>query len=85
MGMVIDRAAKMFEAPPVATFRLSHRVPPGFHGHWFGDVGAAWNIIRRMKMLGEAKPSALSARPSAQTMRSQNQLIARPAPAARAQ
>ncbi len=27
--------ARSFEAAPVATVRLSHRVPPGFHGNWF--------------------------------------------------
>ncbi len=45
VGLVIDRAAdatdftildaRQFEAPPVATVRLPHRIPPGFHGNWF--------------------------------------------------
>ena len=30
---VLDAAA--FEGPPVATVRLGHRIPPGFHGNWF--------------------------------------------------
>ncbi len=47
LGLVIDRAAeatdftildaRRFEAPPVATVRLPHRIPPGFHGNWFPD------------------------------------------------
>ncbi|MBE7204227.1 MAG: carotenoid oxygenase family protein, partial [Parafilimonas terrae] len=28
-------AARAFEAPPVASVRLGHRIPPGFHGNWF--------------------------------------------------
>ncbi|UHC20053.1 carotenoid oxygenase family protein (plasmid) [Methylobacterium currus] len=45
VGLVIDTArdttdfaildARSFEAPPVATIRLGHRIPPGFHGNWF--------------------------------------------------
>ena len=45
LGLVIDTArdttdftildARRFEAPPVATIRLPHRIPPGFHGNWF--------------------------------------------------
>jgi carotenoid cleavage dioxygenase len=45
VGLVIDTAAdttdftildaRAFEAPPVASVRLDHRIPPGFHGNWF--------------------------------------------------
>ena len=47
LGLVIDVEAdatdlaildaRSFEAPPVATIRLPHRIPPGFHGNWFPD------------------------------------------------
>ncbi|MGX7708727.1 8'-apo-carotenoid 13,14-cleaving dioxygenase [Methylobacterium sp. Gmos1] len=51
VGFVIDAArdttdfaildARAFEAPPVATIRLGHRIPPGFHGNWFPARAAA--------------------------------------------
>lgn len=44
MGLVIDAKAdttdlvildaRRFEAPPVASIKLPHRIPPGFHGSW---------------------------------------------------
>ena len=44
VGLVIDRTAETtdlvildardFEAAPVATIRIPHRIPPGFHGNW---------------------------------------------------
>ncbi len=47
LGLVINVAdettdlvildARAFEAAPVATVRLPHRIPPGFHGNWFPD------------------------------------------------
>ncbi len=47
VGLVIDTAsqttelaildAQAFEAPPVASVRLPHRIPPGFHGNWFPE------------------------------------------------
>ena len=50
MGLVVNVAedttdlvildAAQFEAPPVATVHLPHRIPPGFHGNWFpADAG----------------------------------------------
>ncbi len=48
LGLVINVAdettdlvildARAFEAAPVATVRLPHRIPPGFHGNWFADT-----------------------------------------------
>ena len=45
VGLVINTAdettdfaildARSFEAAPVATVRVPHRIPPGFHGNWF--------------------------------------------------
>ena len=45
LGLVVNTAdettafvildARAFEAAPVATVRLPHRIPPGFHGNWF--------------------------------------------------
>ncbi|KAB1073464.1 8'-apo-carotenoid 13,14-cleaving dioxygenase [Methylobacterium planeticum] len=45
VGLVIDTVnettdfaildAQSFDAPPIATIRLPHRIPPGFHGNWF--------------------------------------------------
>ena len=29
--------ARCFEAAPIATVRLPHRIPPGFHGNWLPD------------------------------------------------
>ena len=30
--VIID--AQKFDAAPVASIRIPHRVPPGFHGNW---------------------------------------------------
>jgi len=48
MGFVIDAAAgttdlaildaRDFEAPPLASIRIPHIVPPGFHGNWIADA-----------------------------------------------
>ena len=47
IGLVIDMAlqttdlvildARCFEREPVASIRIPHRVPPGFHGNWVAD------------------------------------------------
>ena len=47
LGLVINTAdettdfvildAQSFDAPPVASVRLPHRIPPGFHGNWFAE------------------------------------------------
>ena len=44
IGLVIDRAAEVtdlvildardFSGTPVASVRVPHRIPPGFHGNW---------------------------------------------------
>jgi carotenoid cleavage dioxygenase len=51
MGLVIDGSAQTtslvildarnFEGEPVATIRLPHRIPPGFHGNWLPASQAA--------------------------------------------
>lgn len=35
--------ARRFEAPPVATVGLPHRIPPGFHGNWFPTLRPTTN------------------------------------------
>ncbi|RYD62398.1 MAG: carotenoid oxygenase, partial [Sphingomonadales bacterium] len=47
IGLVIDRNseatdlvildAQRFDRKPVASIRIPHRVPPGFHGNWIAD------------------------------------------------
>lgn len=47
IGYVVDMAqeatdlvildARRFDSPPVASIRLPHRVPPGFHGNWIAN------------------------------------------------
>ncbi|WP_416366596.1 carotenoid oxygenase family protein [Sphingomonas aurantiaca] len=36
--MILD--ARKFESGPVATIRLPHRIPPGFHGNWINGGDA---------------------------------------------
>ena len=55
VGLVIDTArqvtdfaildARSFEEAPVATVRLPHRIPPGFHGNWFAAAGCAERVV----------------------------------------
>ena len=55
LGLVIDTAtettdfvvldARSFEAPPVATVHLAHRIPPGFHGNWFATPPRAGSSL----------------------------------------
>lgn len=50
IGFVIDEPsdttelvildARKFESGPVATIRLPHRIPPGFHGNWINGGDA---------------------------------------------
>lgn len=49
IGYVIDTASETTDlvildaadiaAPPVASVHIPHRIPPGFHGNWLGDLG----------------------------------------------
>lgn len=36
--------AQHVEAPPVASIRIPHLVPPGIHGAWLPSAGPAMNL-----------------------------------------